>query len=86
VVETQCRYHSSIAFPDMVTAGIRVGHVGSSSVRYEVGIFRNDEDVAAAEGHFVHVYVDRESNRPTPLADNFRAALDKLRARSAASE
>ena len=78
VVETQCRYFSSLAFPDLVRVGIRVGHIGSSSVRYELGVFRNDEDTACAEGHFVHVYVDRESNRPAPLADDFRQALQAL--------
>lgn len=80
VVETQCRYHSSLAFPDVVHVGVRVGHVGSSSVRYELGVFRNDEQSAAAEGHFVHVYVDRESNRPVRLPDDFRHALAPLQA------
>lgn len=78
VVETQCRYFSSVAFPDLVRVGVRVGKIGSSSVRYELGIFRNDEDLACAEGHFVHVYVDRASNRPTPLQPEFRAALESL--------
>lgn len=78
VVETQCRYFSSLAFPDLVRVGIRVGKAGSSSVRYEVGIFKNDDDLACAEGHFVHVYVDRASNRPTPLPPPLRAALEPL--------
>jgi acyl-CoA thioester hydrolase len=78
VVETQCRYFSSLAFPDTVRVGLRVGKIGSSSVRYEMGIFRNDDQVACAEGHFVHVYVDRASNRPTPLSAQFRAALERL--------
>jgi acyl-CoA thioester hydrolase len=78
VVETQCRYFSPLAFPDLVRVGIRVGKAGSSSVRYEVGIFKNDEDLACAEGHFVHVYVDRASNRPTPLPPKLRAALEPL--------
>ncbi|WP_151448305.1 acyl-CoA thioesterase [Lacisediminimonas profundi] len=80
VVETQCRYHSSLAFPDVVRVGVRVGHVGTSSVRYELGVFRNDDDVACAEGHFVHVYVDRDTNRPVRLPDDFRNALEPLRA------
>ncbi|MDO8300601.1 thioesterase family protein [Lacisediminimonas sp.] len=79
VVETQCRYYSSLAFPDVVHVGVRVGHVGTSSVRYELGVFRNDEQSAAAEGHFVHVYVDRESNRPVRLPDDFGNALAPLR-------
>ena len=75
VVETGCRYFSELAFPDTVTAGIRVASLGTSSVRYEVGLFRNEEETAAAEGYFVHVYVDREKRRPKPLNDRLRAAL-----------
>jgi acyl-CoA thioester hydrolase len=67
VVETQCHYFSPIAFPQKVTAGIRVAHVGTSSVRYEVGLFAEDEPMTAAKGHFVHVYVDRANRRPMPL-------------------
>src|SRR5471030_791417 len=78
VVETSCRYFSQIAFPDLVAAGIRVAHVGMSSVRYEVGLFRNDEDIASAQGHFVHVYVDRATNRPAPLPAALRRALAPL--------
>jgi acyl-CoA thioester hydrolase len=79
VVETQCHYFSPIAFPDTVHAGLRVAKLGTSSVNYEIGIFRNDEPQAAAQGHFVHVYVDRASNRPTPLPVALRAALEALR-------
>jgi acyl-CoA thioester hydrolase len=79
VVESQCRYFSSIAFPDIVHAGLRVGHLGTSSVRYELALFRNDEDLAAAQGHFVHVYVDRVTNRPTPIGESLRQMLDGLR-------
>ncbi len=79
VVETGCRYFAPIAFPDRVAAGIRVGKIGSSSVRYEVGLFREDADEAAAQGHFVHVYVDADSRRPTPLPAPLRAALETLR-------
>ena len=78
VVETGCRYFSEMAFPDVVTAGIRVARLGTSSVRYEVGLFRNDEDEAAAEGFFVHVYVDRQTRKPTPLDDRLRAALEGI--------
>ena len=75
VVETQCTYAASITFPDVVHAGVRVARVGNSSVEYEVGLFRNDEDQAAAEGRFVHVYVDRVTRRPAPLPDATRAFL-----------
>lgn len=78
VVETGCRYFAEMAFPDMVTAGIRVAKLGSSSVRYEVGLFRNDEQAAAAEGFFVHVYVDRTTRRPKPLNGRLRDALEGI--------
>lgn len=78
VVETQCRYFSSIAFPDRVAVGVRVGRIGTSSVRYELAIFRNDDDRACAEGHFVHVYVERTTNRPVPLPEGLRRALAPL--------
>jgi acyl-CoA thioester hydrolase len=78
VVETACQYFAPIAFPDIVNVGLRVGKLGTSSVRYEIGIFRNDEDSASAQGHFVHVYVERASNRPTPLPGDLRAALEKI--------
>lgn len=76
VVETNCRYFKEMAFPDMVTAGIRVSRIGSSSVSYEIGLFRNDEDVAAAEGRFVHVYVDRNTKAPSPISAGLRALLE----------
>jgi acyl-CoA thioester hydrolase len=79
VVETGCRYFAEMAFPDLVTAGIRVARVGSSSVRYEVGLFRNDDDMAAAEGFFVHVYVDRSTRRPQPLDIALREALEGIK-------
>lgn len=78
VVETQCQYFSPIAFPDVAHAGLRVAKLGTSSVRYEVGIFRNEEQRAAAQGHFVHVYVDRAAGRPVPLPAKLRAALGPL--------
>ena len=78
VVETQCRYFSPIAFPSKVHAGMRVAHLGNSSVRYEVGLFRDDEPLAAAQGHFVHVYVERATNKPQPLPVPLRAALEPL--------
>ena len=78
-VETGCRFHSSLAFPDLVHAGLRVGHLGTSSVRYEIGLFRNEQDEASAEGHFVHVFVERASQRPAAIPDRIRAALERVR-------
>jgi acyl-CoA thioester hydrolase len=75
VVETNCRYFRAIAFPDVVTAGLRVARIGTSSVRYDVGLFRDEETDASAEGYFIHVYVDRLTRRPTPLNTEFRRAL-----------
>lgn len=79
VVETRCLYFEPIAFPDLVRAGLRVARIGTTSVRYEVGIFRNDAPLAAAQGHFVHVYVDRATRRPVPVPDAMRAALERIR-------
>lgn len=83
VVETHCNYFAPLAFPQDVQAGLRVAHVGSSSVRYEVGLFAPDEPLAAAQGHFVHVYVDRETRRPVKLPPALLQALAPLQ-RSAA--
>ena len=78
VVETGCQYFSPIAFPDTAHCGLRVAHLGTSSVRFEIGIFRNDDRRAAAQGHFVHVTCDRHTLRPVPMPANMRAALEKL--------
>jgi acyl-CoA thioester hydrolase len=78
VVETSCTYEKPIAFPDRVTAGLRVARIGTSSVRYEIGIFKDDDDESAAHGHFVHVYVDRATERSRPIPEKMRAALEKL--------
>jgi acyl-CoA thioester hydrolase len=78
VIETQCNYLASVAFPDRIAAGVSVARLGNSSVRYEVGIFKNDEDSASAQGHFVHVYVDRESRRPASIPDAMRTLLQTL--------
>jgi len=80
VVETQCNYFAPLAFPDRVTAGLRVAKLGGSSVRYEIGIFREDEAQTCAQGHFVHVYVDRAGGRPTALPVRLREALEPLTA------
>jgi acyl-CoA thioester hydrolase len=78
VVETGCRYFAEMAFPDTIHAGIRVAKLGNSSVRYEIGLFRNDEDEAAAEGFFVHVYVDAGTRRPAPLDPGLRTLLESI--------
>ena len=80
VVETQCNYFSSLAFPQTVEAGVRVAHAGTSSIRYEVGLFAQGADTAAAQGHFVHVYVDRATQRPVQLPRALRDVADALRA------
>lgn len=79
VVETHCNYFAPLSFPMEVEAGLRVAHVGSSSVRYEIGLFAPGEPQAAAIGHFVHVYVDRHTRRPVPLPDALKQALQPLR-------
>jgi acyl-CoA thioester hydrolase len=78
VAEVACRYHTSLAFPDRVLVGIRVAQIGRSSVRYELAIFRNDDDTAAAEGYFVHVFVERGAQRPVPIPDAARAKLGQI--------
>lgn len=83
VVETGCRYFASVAFPDDVHVGLRVAHLGRSSVRYEVGLFRNDEAEASASGHFVHVYVDRVEQRPVPIPQDVRDVLVTLQPEAA---
>ena len=80
VVETQCRYFSELSFPQTVHAGLRVARIGTSSVRYEIGIFADAADTACAQGHFVHVYVDRNTRRPTALPAPLRAALERIHA------
>lgn len=77
-VETTCRFFKPVAFPEKLAAGLRVGKLGNSSVRYEIAIFKDGEDTAAAAGHFVHVFVDRRTDRPTPVPAAIRAALEKL--------
>jgi acyl-CoA thioester hydrolase len=78
VVETHCSYFASLAFPDRIDAGLRVERLGNTSVRYEIGIFSEGSEQAAAQGHFVHVYVDRETRRPTALPEALVAALKPL--------
>ena len=78
VVGTSCDYFSPISFPDNVKAGLRAARVGSSSVTYEIGLFRNAETIAAAQGHFVHVYVNETTRRPTPLSDSMKKTLGEI--------
>jgi acyl-CoA thioester hydrolase len=78
VIENGCRFFSSLAFPDRVDAGMRVAHLGNSSVRYDIGLFRAGEDMPAAEGHFVHVYVDRVTRKSVSIPEATRAALVRL--------
>ncbi|MGK9066243.1 acyl-CoA thioesterase [Stutzerimonas chloritidismutans] len=78
VVSSSCDYFASIAFPDVLEVGLRVGKLGNSSVQYELGIFKAGEAQACAAGRFVHVFVDRASNRPTPIPAGLRRALEAL--------
>ncbi|MFC5522461.1 acyl-CoA thioesterase [Polaromonas jejuensis] len=79
VVETGCNYFAPLAFPEPVVAGIRVAHIGASSVRYEVALFPGDEkQPCAAKGHFIHVYVDRATHRPAPLPPQLLCVLETL--------
>jgi acyl-CoA thioester hydrolase len=80
VVQTTCHYHRSLTFPDVVEAGLRVDQLGNSSVVYGVAIFRQGEDAAAASGRFVHVWVDRATQRPVPIPERVRAALRAIAA------
>ena len=78
-VESQCRYLAPLAFPEVIDAGLRVAHLGNSSVRYEVALFRQGEDAPAALGYFVHVFVAREETKPTAIPPRIRACLERLR-------
>ena len=78
VIETQCNYFAPLAFPQTVEAGIRVAQLGTSSVRYEVGLFAQDAPLTAAKGHFIHVYVDKQSRRPVPLPLSLKTVLETL--------
>lgn len=78
VVESMCRYHAPIAFPDTIEAGVRVDRLGNRAVTYGIGIFREGEDEAAAHGHFVHVFVTREGHRPTAIPEKLRQALEAI--------
>ncbi len=76
--ESACRYFAAVAFPETIDAGLRVGHLGGRSVRYEIGLFKQGQNLAAAEGHFVHVFVDRATMAPTTIPEDLREALARL--------
>lgn len=78
VVESACRYHASFAYPDMIEAGLVIGHLGRSSVRYELGLFAPDEDVARVDGWFTHVFVDRATRRPSAIPEAMRDAFARI--------
>jgi acyl-CoA thioester hydrolase len=77
-VETGCKYYGSIEYPDIVHAGLRVTKLGNSSVTYDIGIFKNAETTASAQGHFVHVYVDEKTRRPVPISAIMRKKLEEI--------
>ena len=82
VVETGCSYFSSISFPDTIHVGVRVAKLGNSSVRYELALYRNDEPLPSAAGHFVHVYVDRPAGKSVPIPQHVREVLQTLATQS----
>lgn len=73
--ESLCRFRRPLSWPQTVTAGLRVEHLGTSSVRYGIALFDGDADEPAAEGHWVHVFVTRDDQRPTPIPEPIRAAF-----------
>jgi acyl-CoA thioester hydrolase len=77
-IESRCTYHAPITFPEVLDAGLRIGRIGNSSLRYEVGLFRQGDATPAAVGEFVHVFVDPETRRPTPLVEPVRVAMQAL--------
>lgn len=78
VVESGCEYFAELFYPEPITMGLRIGRIGTSSVRYELALFGGTQDRAAAAGHFTHVYVDPHQRRPAPLPDTMRAAMQAL--------
>ena len=78
VVESGCVYHAEAGYPDLIRAGLRVGHIGNSSCKYEVGLFRNDESTAFAEGFFAQVLVDATTGLPSAVNSTFRSRLETL--------
>jgi acyl-CoA thioester hydrolase len=79
VVQSQCQYFKPISYPELVQVGVRVGHIGKTSIRYELGIFTDESDTAAAQGHFIHVYVNRGTQQPVSLPIELRHVAESLR-------
>ena len=77
-VENMCQYHRGLGFPETFDGGLRVGKLGNSSVRYEIGLFPSEHQQPAATGYFVHVFVDRETRRPVPIPAPIRSALERI--------
>ena len=78
-VESSCSYFKPLTFPEVIDAGLRVAHLGRTSARYEIGLFREDDDEPAAAGYFVHVFVDRATDEPSEIPPNIREALEAIR-------
>lgn len=78
VVETMCRFHKELCFPEVIDAGLRVKRLGTTSVTYEIGLFQQGSDEPAATGHFVHVYIDRQTRQSVPIPESIHAALQPL--------
>jgi acyl-CoA thioester hydrolase len=77
--ETSCRFYRSFAYPEKIQGGLRIGRLGTSSVQYEIGLFGRDDTSARADGRFVHVFVDRASQRPAPIPPRIRAAFERIK-------
>ena len=78
IVQSGCNYFSSFKYPEDIEAGIRITKIGNSSVRYEVGLFKQNDDFASADGFFIHVFVDKDSNKPIKLDYEFKKKLDSI--------
>lgn len=77
-IESMCQFRSALAFPEKIDGGLRTTHIGNTSVRYEIGLFKEDEDEVSAVAYFVHVFVDRVSRKPIPIPHELRAALESI--------
>ena len=80
IVESQCNYHRSLCFPEIISAGLRVAKLGRSSVRYEIAIFQQNQETPAATGYFIHVFVQRGAQKPVEIPEKIRAALERVQA------
>tara|TARA_B100001142_G_scaffold305365_1_gene334270 strand:- start:490 stop:930 length:441 start_codon:yes stop_codon:yes gene_type:complete len=78
VVETMCSFKKPISFPDQINLGLRISKLGKTSIRYEVGVFREGENEASASGYFIHVFVDRRTNKPVSIPDSYRKSLERI--------